>query len=163
MTVSDSVSGAVILLPEGRNSHMAKRFSKKVTIPVGLLIWLAASFLVDLSVLQIFPVPDDLWRQGNMNDIIASRPTAALALIICGQLIMLGLIVWAMTRLTKHGPTRAALILTGLVMTFTVVNTLLTKNFRWPIAVGIVLVPLVGYVGTRLGQANLSDSAPPVL
>jgi len=103
------------------------------------------------------PVPEDLRRHGSLNEIIASRPTAAVALNLFGQLIGLVVIACIATRLTRRRPRRAGLIITSIVMILAVVNTLLTQNFRWPVAVGVALVPLVGYCGTRLGQPNLSE------
>ena len=155
--VNHSMQEVFMLLPEASYSHPAGRFSKKVTVPIGFVIWLAISFLVDLLVQQIFPVPEDLRRHGSLNEIIASRPTAAVALNLFGQLIGLVVIACIATRLTRRRPRRAGLIITSIVMILAVVNTLLTQNFRWPVAVGVALVPLVGYCGTRLGQPNLSE------
>src|SRR5262249_20820116 len=90
-------------------AKMAKRFSSLFTVPLGVVICIASAVVVDLLVLQIYPLPQDLLRNTGMREIIASRPDAAVALNILGGSLALTFVAFAAARLTRHHGFRAGL------------------------------------------------------
>ena len=134
---------------------MTHRWSPIVTVILGVVLWIVATGIVDAIVLRIYPLPPGLiMGETSIREIIASRPDAAIALnLICG-IILLGLAAFAATRLARGQSRLPGLIVTGLIVTLALVNSVITANFRWLVAVAFPLLLLFGYLGARTGAGR---------
>lgn len=117
-----------------------------------MLICLAGGVIVDLLVQQIYPVPPELWGKAPMREILATRPDAAVALNIGGQLLVLAPVAFMTSRYARSGTMRPGALVTGVILVFGVLNALLTDNFRWLTAAAIPLVLCVGLGAAKRGS-----------
>jgi hypothetical protein len=66
---------------------MRKIWKPIVAVLMGLVFSNMVFFVVDVLVLQIYPLPPGLWGRGTLVEIIATRPDAAVALNLAGGMI----------------------------------------------------------------------------
>jgi len=135
-------------------TKMAKRFSVLLTVPLGVVIWIASAVLVDLLVLQIYPVPPELLRHAGLLEIIASRPDAAVALNMLGGILALAFVTYTTTRFTRTHGFWAGLIVVAAVLILCCTNALMTHNFRWLHAIAFATAPVVGFASARFGTSH---------
>jgi hypothetical protein len=121
-------------------------------VVLGVLIFVAGAVIVDLLVLQVYPLPPGLWGNVPMREIIATRPAAAVALNVAGQLVVLAAAAFLASRLARGRTIRAGALVTGVVLLLGIGNAVASQNFRWPHAVAVLLLLSVGLVAAKRGS-----------
>ena len=123
-------------------------------VSAAVVVWIACYFIIDWLVLQLYPLPQGLWGHASMREIIATRPDAAVALNVGGELLVLAAVAFvASRRLRARAPHTGALV-TGVVVILSIANALATANLRWVTVVGFVLFAIVGVAAARRGAAS---------
>ena len=130
---------------------MSKQWPPVAAVTAGVFVWLSSWGIIDLLVLQVYPLPSGLWGSASIRDIVATRPNAAVALNLAGELLVLSVVAFMASRWAKGRTARAGVWVTGLVVLLAVGNALATANFRWVHVVGLPLFLLCGVVAANRG------------
>ena len=138
---------------------MSKTWSPFAVVTLGVVVWIAGSAIIDWLVLQVYPLPPGLWGNVSMRGIIATRPNAAVALNLAGELVLLSIIAFAAPRLAGAATPRAGVWVTGIVVVLAVTNSLLTANLRWVNAIGFLLFLFCGVSAARRSAVTLQRAA----
>jgi hypothetical protein len=134
-----------------RRVRTYRKASFLAAVVFGVVAFFVLSFAIDWLVLRLYPLPPGLWERASMPEIIASRPDAAVLLNVCGQLLVLAFVA-SMTARTSMGRINAGVVVSVIVIGLGVLNTLLTRNFRWVTAIALPLFVVVGWVAVRSGR-----------
>ena len=82
---------------------MSKRWSTFAAVAVGVIAWGIGWIAIDLTVLQIYPLPP-LPEDVTTSALLATRPDAAVALNVFGDLIVLAAVAyWAASKAGRPG------------------------------------------------------------
>jgi hypothetical protein len=128
-----------------------RKASFLAVVMLSVVAFFVLAFAIDWLVMQIYPLPPGLWERASMPEIIASRPDGAVLANVCGQLLALALVT-SMAARTSMGRTNAGVVVSVIVVGLGLVNTLLTRNFRWVTALALPLFVVVGWLAARSGN-----------
>ena len=136
---------------------MTRSLNLAAVIIIGVVTWIVCSVVIDWLVLQIYPLPPGLWGHASMREILATRPDAAMALNIGGQLLALGAIAFGASRKSKSGAVSGVLI-TGVIVALSILNAVTTATLRWVHALALPVALLIGLGAAKWG-ASIGHSA----
>jgi len=130
---------------------MTKRWSTSTAVVVGVLLWGVCWMAIDLLVLQIYPLPADLPSTASTSELLATRPNAAVAMNVFGDLLALAAIAyWVSGKATAQ----AGIIVTVVVFVLGIASSLALSNFRWIHGVGFVASLAAGILAARAGDKS---------
>jgi hypothetical protein len=126
---------------------MSKRWSTLTAVIVGVLAWGAAWVAIDLTVLQIYPLPP-LPPDVTTSALLATRPDAAVALNVFGDALALAAIVFFVSRKSSA---QAGVIVTLVVFLLGIASSIALSNFRWIHGVGYAVSLAAGLFAAKAG------------
>jgi hypothetical protein len=129
---------------------MPKRWSTFAAVAVAVIAWGIGWIAIDLTVLQIYPLPP-LPPDVTTSALLATRPDAAVALNVFGDMLVLAAVsYWA----ARKAGVQAGVIVTLIVFLLGIASSIALSNFRWIHGVGYAASLVAGLVTARLGAKS---------
>ena len=132
---------------------MSQRWSTLKAVVVGVVIWAVGWIVIDLTVLQIYPLPPDLPETASTSELLATRPDAAVALNVFGDLLVLAAVSFWVARKASF---QAGAIVTVVIFLLGIASSMALSNFRWIHGVGYVASLVAGLAAARAGSKATS-------
>lgn len=136
-------------------------------ILIGFVLLLIGTFLVDQIGLLLYPLPAGMkMGETSMADVMASRPTAALAFNVVLRLPLIVLGAFVAARIAQNNAQRNGVIVGVLFLIFSLGPAFVVRIPAWVIVGSVLLTPLCGWVGGRMASArgftdgNVSSNPP---
>lgn len=123
---------------------------------VGFLVALIGSFVVDQIGLALYPLPAGMkMGETSMADIMASRPTAALAFNVLLRLPLIVLGAFVAARIARNNQTRDGVIVGVLFTIFSTAPAFVVHIPVWFILASVVVQPALGWWGGSLASPRV--------
>ena len=121
----------------------------------GVVVAVVVVILMDTLVGSLYPLPPgtDLNDQHSMRTALAAMPTAAFVLLVTGWALAAAAGAYIAARLATRSAALHGLIVAGFVLIATVGNLAAIPHPSWLWPAVIVLIPLAGWVSTRLARS----------
>ena len=114
------------------------------------MAWGIGWVAIDLTVLQIYPLPP-LPEDVTTSALLATRPDAAVALNVFGDLLVLAAVsFWA----ARKAGVQAGVLVTIIVFLLGIASSIALSNFRWIHGVGYAGSLVAGLVAARFGAKD---------
>ena len=128
---------------------MSRPWSTLKAVVAGVVLWAVGWIVIDLTVLQIYPLPADLPETASTSELLATRPDAAVALNVVGDMLVLAAVsFWA----ARKASFQAGAIVTMVVFLLGIASSIGLSNFRWIHGVGYVASLVAGLVAAKAGS-----------
>ncbi|HEX8031392.1 MAG TPA: hypothetical protein VF491_23140 [Vicinamibacterales bacterium] len=127
---------------------MDKRWSTLTAVITGVVLWGIGWMVIDLTVLQIYPLPADLPKTATTAELLATRPDAAVALNVFGDLLVLAAVAYWVA---GKANAQAGIIVTIVVFLLGIAQSVALSNFRWMHGVGYVASLVAGWFAAKAG------------
>lgn len=121
----------------------------------GVVVSVLVVIIMDTVVGNLYPLPPgtDLNDQHSMRTALAAMPPGAFVLLLSGWVLAAGAGAYLAARLATRSAAMHGLIVAGFVLIATVANLAAIPHPTWLWPAAIVLIPLAGWVATRLVRA----------
>src|SRR5262245_50471010 len=114
---------------------MEKRWSTFTAVITGVVLWAIGWLVIDITVLQIYPLPADLPETATTAELLATRPNAAVALNVFFDMLVLAVVAYWVA---GKASAQAGIFVTVVVFLLGIVQSVALSNFRWIHGVGYV-------------------------
>lgn len=134
---------------------MSRVVRRIVAVLAGTVVAFIVVMLTDLLVGSMYPPPagTDVRDPESMRTAIAAMPLPALLLMVVGWALAAGVGAFVAVRMTPERRASAGHLVALLLLLATLVNLAMLPHPGWMWAAALLAVPVVGWVGARLGAA----------
>jgi hypothetical protein len=132
-------------------------------IIAGVVIAVALVFAVELIVNVIAPPPADFDMSDpvDVRERVGSLPMLAFALVLLGWVLGTALGSWAAVRIGQRPVVWPGLIVGAVIFVGTIYNIMTIPHPIWFVAISLLAIPLVSWLGASKARARASPSVAP--